>query len=149
MELAARVVRTATISYGPGDLPKSIKDYLDTAHCCVNPKCKGKYYRFENSAFFLNVFFFFQQEYSSTIASSISNLWISVENIVYLYCNIYAHQSKWTYERIGLNYIYSKFPFCFADALNRPIEHQSQSQAPAQVLAVLWCAKSYSDEIFG
>lgn len=41
MELAARVVRTAAVTYGPKDLPKTIREYLDTAHCCVNPKCQG------------------------------------------------------------------------------------------------------------
>lgn len=41
LELAARVVRTVNVPYEPNDLPKSMRDYLDTAHCCVNPKCKG------------------------------------------------------------------------------------------------------------
>lgn len=41
LELSARVIRTSGILYGPHDLPKSMRDYLSTAHCCVNPKCKG------------------------------------------------------------------------------------------------------------
>lgn len=41
LELAARVVRTANVPYGANDLPKTMHDYLSTAHCCVNPKCKG------------------------------------------------------------------------------------------------------------
>lgn len=40
-ELSARIVRTAQVPYGPNDLPKTIIDYLQTGHCCVNPKCKG------------------------------------------------------------------------------------------------------------
>lgn len=40
-ELSARVVRTAALPHGPEDLPRSIREYLGTAHCCVNPKCKG------------------------------------------------------------------------------------------------------------
>lgn len=42
LELSARVVRTANIQIQPNDLPKTMHDYLNTAHCCVNPKCKGK-----------------------------------------------------------------------------------------------------------
>lgn len=42
MELAARVIRTANVPYGSNDLPFIMRDYLDTAHCCVNPKCQGK-----------------------------------------------------------------------------------------------------------
>lgn len=42
MELAARVIRTACVPYGPNDLPMIMRDYLETAHCCVNPKCQGK-----------------------------------------------------------------------------------------------------------
>jgi len=43
-ELSARVVRTAEVKYGPDDLPKTILDYLNMAHCCVNPKCKGVFF---------------------------------------------------------------------------------------------------------
>lgn len=42
LELAARMIRTAKIQYGPEDLPNAMRDYLGTAHCCVNPKCQGK-----------------------------------------------------------------------------------------------------------
>lgn len=42
LELAARVVRTASVPYERNDLPRIMHDYLDTANCCVNPKCQGK-----------------------------------------------------------------------------------------------------------
>lgn len=41
LELAARIIRTANIQFEPNELPKSLQDYLNTAHYCVNPKCKG------------------------------------------------------------------------------------------------------------
>lgn len=42
LELSARVIRTSNVSFESDDLPKSMREYLGTAHCCVNPKCKGK-----------------------------------------------------------------------------------------------------------
>lgn len=41
LELAARVIRAANVPYEPHDLPKSMFEYLGTAHSCVNPKCQG------------------------------------------------------------------------------------------------------------
>lgn len=42
LELAARTVRSEAIQFGAFDLPKSLLDYLKSAHCCVNPKCSGE-----------------------------------------------------------------------------------------------------------
>ncbi|XP_058447637.1 leucine-rich repeat-containing protein 58 [Malaya genurostris] len=44
LELAARSVKTASIPYGPGDLPRTLIEYLETANCCVNPHCKGVFF---------------------------------------------------------------------------------------------------------
>lgn len=44
MELAARVVKSTRIEYSPEDLPTSIREYLDSANCCVNPKCRGVFF---------------------------------------------------------------------------------------------------------
>ncbi|XP_031626752.1 leucine-rich repeat-containing protein 58 [Contarinia nasturtii] len=44
LELSARVIRTASVPFEPHELPKSMTDYLNTAHCCVNPKCKGVFF---------------------------------------------------------------------------------------------------------
>lgn len=44
MELAARAVKSAGIEYGPGDLPRTVQEYLSCANCCVNPKCKGVFF---------------------------------------------------------------------------------------------------------
>lgn len=103
MELAARVIRTASISYGPNELPRIMRDYLDTANCCVNPKCQGESSRHigcldtkkicEKSLLIL-IFFTFFQVFSSIIALNISNSWISVANIVFHCCNICALPSK-------------------------------------------------------
>lgn len=41
LELAARTVRSTQMPYGPADIPRTLSDYLKTAHCCVNPKCSG------------------------------------------------------------------------------------------------------------
>lgn len=43
LELAARTVRSHAIGYGPADIPQRLAEYLQTAHCCVNPKCSGEY----------------------------------------------------------------------------------------------------------
>lgn len=40
-ELSARIIRAAQVPYEPHELPRTLVDYLSTAHCCVNPKCKG------------------------------------------------------------------------------------------------------------
>ena len=42
MELAARTVRSAALEYTEEEMPNTLVDYLQSAHCCVNPKCSGK-----------------------------------------------------------------------------------------------------------
>lgn len=42
LELAARVIKLYNIEIQHGDIPASLFQYLSQAHCCVNPKCKGK-----------------------------------------------------------------------------------------------------------
>lgn len=44
LELAARTAKIASVPYGPGDLPRSMIEYLQTANCCVNPNCKGVFF---------------------------------------------------------------------------------------------------------
>lgn len=44
-ELAGRVVKLKHLPCdSPSDLPASLIDYLNSAHQCVNPKCKGVYF---------------------------------------------------------------------------------------------------------
>jgi len=44
-ELAARTVRNYKLSYNnKAILPQNLIDYLNSAKCCVNPKCKGVYF---------------------------------------------------------------------------------------------------------
>lgn len=47
LELSARVIRTSSISFEPHEIPRTLRDYLNTAHHCVNPKCKGKLLNFQ------------------------------------------------------------------------------------------------------
>lgn len=44
MELAARIVKSAGVAYEPTDLPRTVLEYLRSANCCVNPKCKGVFF---------------------------------------------------------------------------------------------------------
>jgi len=44
LELAARTIRTSSICYGPSDLPRTMMEYLQSANCCVNPKCTGVFF---------------------------------------------------------------------------------------------------------
>ncbi|CAD7087455.1 unnamed protein product [Hermetia illucens] len=44
LELAARTVRTSAIEYGPQDVPMTLVEYLRSANCCVNPKCRGVFF---------------------------------------------------------------------------------------------------------
>lgn len=44
LELAARTVRTHSVPYGPADIPRRLAEYLQSAHCCVNPKCSGVFF---------------------------------------------------------------------------------------------------------
>lgn len=41
LELAARTVKTFELPISAGDLPRRLISYLESAHHCVNPKCKG------------------------------------------------------------------------------------------------------------
>ncbi|KRT80673.1 hypothetical protein AMK59_6264, partial [Oryctes borbonicus] len=41
LELAARIVKIHNIYVKPGDIPNTLTSYLDCAHRCVNPNCKG------------------------------------------------------------------------------------------------------------
>lgn len=43
LELAARAVKIHNMNPEPGDLPHTLFTYLECAHRCVNPKCKGNY----------------------------------------------------------------------------------------------------------
>ena len=42
LELAGRAVKVRNITYTPEDIPGNLVHYLNSAHRCVNPKCKGK-----------------------------------------------------------------------------------------------------------
>lgn len=44
LELAARVVKLHNIEVAEGDIPKTLINYLNSAHHCVNPRCKGVYF---------------------------------------------------------------------------------------------------------
>ncbi|XP_067636095.1 leucine-rich repeat-containing protein 58 [Eurosta solidaginis] len=44
MECAARVIKVSSIPYGPGILPRTVIEYLQSANCCVNPNCKGVFF---------------------------------------------------------------------------------------------------------
>ena len=41
LEHAGRAIKIHRIPYGVPDLPTSLVEYLNSAHHCVNPKCKG------------------------------------------------------------------------------------------------------------
>ena len=43
MELAGRVVKVKNIRYSEQDLPSCLVQYLNSAHNCVNPKCRGEH----------------------------------------------------------------------------------------------------------
>lgn len=42
LELSARAVKLFGIPYYPGDIPATLFDYINSAHHCVNPECKGE-----------------------------------------------------------------------------------------------------------
>ncbi|XP_069695876.1 leucine-rich repeat-containing protein 58 isoform X2 [Periplaneta americana] len=44
LEHAGRTIKIHGIPYGTHDLPRSLVDYLNSAHHCVNPKCKGVFF---------------------------------------------------------------------------------------------------------
>ena len=41
LELTGRVIKVKNVVYTHEDLPGNLVDYLNSAHQCVNPKCKG------------------------------------------------------------------------------------------------------------
>jgi len=44
LELAGRVVKIKNLRYSQQTLPGNLVTYLDSAHSCVNPKCRGVYF---------------------------------------------------------------------------------------------------------
>ncbi|XP_064538459.1 leucine-rich repeat-containing protein 58 [Drosophila montana] len=44
LELAGRIVKASGQRPGPGDLPRTLAEYLNSANCCVNPNCKGVFF---------------------------------------------------------------------------------------------------------
>ncbi len=44
LELSGRVVKSKNIDYSKADLPKNLKNYLNSAQHCLNPRCKGVYF---------------------------------------------------------------------------------------------------------
>jgi Leucine-rich repeat (LRR) protein len=44
LELSGRAIKTRSIPYGVYNLPAQLVAYLNSAQCCLNPKCKGVYF---------------------------------------------------------------------------------------------------------
>ncbi|XP_046663862.1 leucine-rich repeat-containing protein 58 [Homalodisca vitripennis] len=44
LEVAARSIKVNRIQYDARDLPYSLREYLNSAHHCVNPKCQGVFF---------------------------------------------------------------------------------------------------------
>lgn len=44
LELAGRVIKLHNIEIPDGELPSTLRNYLKSAHRCVNPKCKGVFF---------------------------------------------------------------------------------------------------------
>ena len=44
LELSGRVIKIKNIPFGNQQLPNDLVQYLDSAQCCLNPKCKGVYF---------------------------------------------------------------------------------------------------------
>ncbi len=44
LELSGRVVKSKNIDYSNAHLPKNLKNYLNSAQHCLNPRCKGVYF---------------------------------------------------------------------------------------------------------
>lgn len=42
LELAGRTIKLYNIEIPDGELPATLRNYLRSAHRCVNPKCKGQ-----------------------------------------------------------------------------------------------------------
>lgn len=124
LELAARTVRTTSISYGPEDLPRTMMEYLQSANCCVNPKCAGMWHISTEVGLPFFQFDCSFQVCSLTTVSNILNLLIFVENTVCHYCNIYVLPSKTS----RINAVRDKFIFFFS--LFRCIEPAKKFDEP-------------------
>ncbi|KAK0163586.1 hypothetical protein PV327_007254 [Microctonus hyperodae] len=44
LEVTARIIKTNNINYDNVNLPKTLIDYLNSGHHCVNPKCQGVFF---------------------------------------------------------------------------------------------------------
>jgi len=44
LEIAARSIKVHRVPYEARDLPYSLREYLNSAHHCVNPKCQGVFF---------------------------------------------------------------------------------------------------------
>lgn len=44
LELSGRIVKAKCINYKNGNLPIHLVNYLNSAQCCLNPRCKGVYF---------------------------------------------------------------------------------------------------------
>ncbi|XP_076273766.1 leucine-rich repeat-containing protein 58 [Rhynchophorus ferrugineus] len=44
LELAGRAIKLHNIDVQSGDLPRTLQNYLESAHRCVNPNCKGVFF---------------------------------------------------------------------------------------------------------
>ncbi len=44
LELSGRTIKNEKLTYKNKFLPIHLVNYLDSAHCCLNPKCKGVYF---------------------------------------------------------------------------------------------------------
>ncbi len=44
LELSARCIKTKKIAFSPACLPAHLVAYLNSATCCLNPKCGGVYF---------------------------------------------------------------------------------------------------------
>ena len=44
LELSGRTIKSKSLDYNSNCLPAHLVKYLDSAHCCLNPKCSGVYF---------------------------------------------------------------------------------------------------------
>lgn len=44
LELSARLIKTKKLTVTPNQLPAHLESYLNSATCCLNPKCSGVYF---------------------------------------------------------------------------------------------------------
>lgn len=44
LELSGRIIKSKSVTYDSVKLPKHLVNYLNSAQCCLNPKCKGVYF---------------------------------------------------------------------------------------------------------